>query len=499
MKFFLFLSLFFLSFSLVSQTAPDVEGDLIASGPLVFQGKVAGHFRLTDNKQPEDLIYVYTITLLGNDLQPLGNKVYKSDIKLSFEDISYNGKYLGVMLKADGVGHKRYVDVIDGQGERISRDTLNYHMLKQESRGLFLKPQKEGFIYGMAYVQDYYIQFDLGLITSDGTTEAWNTTYKEKKTSLMPRVIASDNDKMLLAVQRITKSGTKYYQDVYCVGTKTGELIYKSEQDEGTSSAITEVPITAAFIGDEAVTIHNVPLKFKSKDTGLTLFHYDKEGQIVIQRSFFDREFFNEALLENGLPPLEKDENAKRVDVKVNGEGTITISYEISSKRDKKGKKVQGLEYRDAYMVVITPGFRAGPLIKLEKQHFILRNEATAGLQGNEVYKLRRRMKKGQYEKLGLKDLVSLHNGPYGFALSVNGTDFISNFFMDRDFTSEKVVYNGVRVVTCYGGEFEQDYIPFTENPDFISISRAKEGYLKLTEYKYGEGAVKIWLERLNY
>jgi hypothetical protein len=169
------------------------------------------------------------------------------------------------------------------------------------------------------------------------------------------------------------------------------------------------------------------------------------------------------------------------------------------SGRDKQGKYFHGYEYRDAYVVAITPSFELGPMVKIETKHFILGPGDAERLTSGEIAKLQRRMRKGKYEKLALDELVSLHNGPYGYAFASHGSDFISNFFLDRVFRKEGVTYYGIRAITFIDGEFEQDYISLKNKPDFISLSRAREGYLKVTEYEYGKGVVDTRLERLSY
>lgn len=501
MKYSLSLLLFFLlSSSVFAQSAPEVEGDIIGSGPLVFDGKVAGHYRLTDNRQPDDENYVYTITLLGNDLQPLGNKVYKSNEPLEFEDIAYNGTYLGVLFKGEEAGGKRHVDVLDGTGERLQRGTLPN---TEYSRGLFLLPTERGFISCMIRLDGGQVVFDLSLMASDGESEGWLKTYtsKFKGGSIVPNLLAADANRMVLSVQRARAYQTEVFQDVYCIDVKTGMLIYKSLQDDPSNSYTVERMLAGALVGVETVTIQQVRKSAKSKTgPGFELLRYDEAGEVLESRIFYDDALFRSALANYKMPALGKDVRAKRVGLQLNPEGVVTVAYEVESRRGKDGKKVKGLEYRDAYVIAINPDFRPGPLVKLEKKHFTLSSKDISGLGGNEMSKFRSRMRKGKFDKLDLEELVALHNGPYGFALSVRGNDYISNFFLDRDFNEESgVVYHGVRVATYIDGEFELDYIPFKDKPDFISLNRAREGYLKVTEYKYGQGIVDTRLERLSY
>lgn len=500
MKHVFFLLILLFSLPVASQSAPGVGGDLIGSGTLVFAGKVAGYYRLTNNRQPDDENYTYTISLLGKDLQPLGNKVYKSNEPLEFEDIAYNGTYLGVLFVGKEEGGKRHIDVLNGAGERLQRGTL---LSGEYSRGFFLLPTKQGFISCMARLSGKAVVFDLSLMASDGASEGWLKTYSSKFPggSVIPRLLAVEGDQMVLSVMRQRANQTESFNDIYCVDTKTGELIYKNLQDDPSRSSLSEQVLSGALVGKELVTIQKLPTFLKSqRGAGFKLNRYDEAGELMNSRTYYNTALFKSALAKHKMPALGKDVSGLRVGIQTNPEGSITAVYEVVSKRGKDGKKLMGREYRDAYVVAINPDFEMGPLVRLEKKHFTLTSKDVNGLGEDEMYTYRRRLRNGDYDKLDMDELVTLHDGPYGLALAVSGTDYISNFFLDRDFSKEGgVIYHGVRVATYIDGEFELDYIPFKNKPDYISLDRAQEGYLKVTEYKYGEGIVDTRLERLSY
>lgn len=502
MKYFLFSSLLFLSFSLFSQSAPAVEGDLIRSGELVFKGEITGHYRITDNQRPGENIYIYTLALLGNDLQPLGSKVYKSEEALMFEAVAYNGAFLGVMFKGKEKGGSRFVDILDGTGQRISRVKLEVKEDARGSTGLFLVPTKEGFISCVAITnKQKMVGFDLSLLPSDGASEGWHFFSKEHTIngSNLPRLVAVNADRMVIAVKRTRGSQiVKYAQDIYCLDVKTGELIYKKEAEKSTNSSYTmKRVLSGALTGGKVLMAREITNFFKPKKNGFELQMLDEEGSLIISKIYSSNALFEKALTENKLPALNTDADAVQVALQISSEGVTTVAFEVSA--TKGIGSVGSCDYREGYVVAISPDFELGPMIKIEKKHFSLPLRAVDGLTSYEIEKFQKRLSKGQFDKLKLYELVVLHDGPYGYTSSINGADFISYCFMDRVFTSGLVINYGIRIATYIDGEFELDYIPLEDNPDFISISRAKEGYLKLTEYKYGEGAVKVWLERLNY
>ena len=497
------LSLFFLlaSLSAFCQSAPEVVGELIQSGPLVFQNKVVGHFQLTDNQQPGDKVYAYTITLLGNDLQPLGSKVYKSEEPLVFEDIAYNGSYLGVLFKGQEEGGKRHVDVLDRSGERVQRGTLRE---SEASRGVFLLPTAKGFLSCLVRVNAFQsVVFDLDLLASTPGAKGWKRTYEGRfnvRGGVIPRLVTANEDRILLETRSINGYQTKFFKDLYSIDIKTGELIYKDLQEKASKTGYGGGILGGVLNGLEAVTIKDLsPVSTSKKGKGFEIKHFDEKGELIRSKKFYDEAIMKKKLAENKLPSLIKGARLKRIGIQLNEEGAATIIYNLVSGRDKQGKYFHGYEYRDAFIVVITPDFELGPMMKIETKHFILGPGDTEPLTSGEMSKLQRRIRKGQYEKLDLDELVSLHNGPYGFAFASHGPDFISNFFLDRVFRKEGVAYFGIRAVTYIDGEFEEDYISFKSKPDFISLSRAREGYLKVTEYGYGKGVVDTRLERLSY
>ena len=226
---------------------------------------------------------------------------------------------------------------------------------------------------------------------------------------------------------------------------------------------------------------------------------FGADGKVVTDRIFVDETLVASARKDLGLAPFSKDNTAVRTGLLVSQEGLVQAVYEEKSGRDANGKRFTGHEYGDGYVVIVGDDDRRAATQRIEKDHFVLLGDDANGVMGSEVSKLRRRLRKGKFDKLRLEELVSLHDGPYGYAMGVAGADYLSSYFFDRDFTEDGVVYKGIRVATFLDGEFEMDYIPIKDAPDFIEVKRAREGYLRLTSYKYGEGMTASWLERLSY
>jgi len=487
---------FLLSLPVFSQSAPEIEGKLIRSGPLIFNDKVVGHYRLTDNRQTDDQNYVYTITLLGNDLQILGNKLYESDVPLAFGGIAYNGTYLGVAYRKTSK-NEWLIDVLDGSGARIHQEIFNRLYYSRKS---FLLPTDAGFVSCLSRNGKGGREvFDVSLVNLVEESSGWTKSFSGDKEGVVPHLVTFNSERVVVAVERYTRARMKCYQDVYCIDVKTGALIFNHKQDKPSNLAFYEDVITGALIDDGVILAYDAPESTKDKARlGFKLIRLDAEGELMKSEIHFDKDFFNKALIENKLPALEKYVSVKRTGIEMNPEGIVTVAFEVSSTRTKNGKWVNGKEYQDAYVLTMTPDFQIGPLVRLEKKHFSLtpQEEAYEGPQNL----MQKRMNKGEIDKVSLNYLLEIHNGPYGFALAVSGTDYISNYFLDRDFTKVNgVVYYGVTVATYIDGEFELDYIPFKNKPDYITLGRARDGYIKITEYKYGEGIVDVHLERLSY
>lgn len=483
---------------LASQSAPKVEGDLLQSGVLEYQNVLSGHYRLTDNSDDDN--FAYTLTLLGTDLQPLGSKVYKAATEMEFEAIAFNGRYLGLLVKEKLA---RYLEILDGNGEQVRREYLKKGY---GSRGFFLHPVADGFIASVGVVGNVYsqvsrISFTLNKVAAEEEEKDWEREFKgeKKNQSVIPRYLAGDEENLVLVVTRLRQfTDAQRFQDLYNVDPRTGENKYRFLQADKLPGKDIPNILQAELVAGQLIMVRHKP---ESRDlgVGLTWSRYDAAGKLQVEKDIASEESLRAMAEKAEIETLDEQTTVVPSLIELNPAGILTVGFETYDNRDASGKRISGRRYKDGYVLAFDEQFIPIAVTKVEKSYFTLSRSDVQGLSLYEKGSIKRKLRKGKAEKLSLKQLLSLHGGPYGFVLTDPGADYISHYFLDRTFSEEGVVYHGISVVTFIDGEFIQEHIPLEDDPGFVALGRAKEGYLKLTEYKMGEGIVDIRLERLSY
>lgn len=502
--------LLLLSASLASQTAPEIEGSNIADGPLLFEGKVTGHFVLTNNTSPErdDDTLTYNISLLNNDLQLLGKKEYKTNVALTFEQIAYNGKYLAVMIKVEDDSYDRYLEIFDGAGESIHK--INLRSIS-ESYGFILHPVADGFISGVVYSKlkraadrrlGPSIDFELTKTNIDDRSLDW--THKVSGTTrayaMLPTVMDRNKNGIAIRVDNRSLKQPRQEELHYFDLNDDSLWITIDNIDRKKNSANTE--IEALFIADKTmIAIQRRFKKHVAKYTGgVEVFVYDAAGKTVVSKLIDEQNFLRKAIsATKKVPQLSPSAKVTLVGSMADEAGNLTLAFETFDKKNASGERVSGNIYQDAYIVGLSKELEILDVARLEKSHFTLSLKSRSPLTPLEMGAMRRRLRNGKFSRLTQQQRVALNGGPYGFAFAEHGDDYITNYFFDRDFQADGVKYISIIAATFIDGEFEIERIPLENEPDFISLGRAKEGYLKVQDYKLGEGLRETRLERLGF
>lgn len=494
-----------------AQSITDYQGDLLRHGTLSFKDVVSGHYNLTDNSEGKN--YRYAISLFGNDLEYIGQKVYKSEEPLVFEHLSYNGEHLGVTFWPESNPSVYYVDILGKTGERLNRKEIDVPY--QKNLNLFLEPVPGGFISGVQSLVEknkkllpvYRVQ--LKRINADSTKAGWERTYdgsdKDGQGSMHLTNLWSNDSMMVFPLVGIIKPTRESYPTgkywLICLDVRSGNKRYSVAHNRYLT--LSDVPnyLTGALQSNgDLVVVHSKVTKYKDVHwETLGFSRYSATGELIKSHTIKGKEYFKEELGE-----LEgKKEVAvrfHRTNAKVSKTGIVTLAVEASNEEKVRYEVAPLVVFSNAYVLVYSPDFTLLEKTKVVKPLFGIARHKVRPFDGKVFYgRIRKKIKKGKAKKLKIEDLQILHDGPYAFMLADAGDDRLTTFFAERTFSNEGVEYHGIRAVTFIDGEFVSEMISLEGNPDLITLGRAKEGFVKILEYDYEQGLKDIRLERLSY
>ncbi|MEM9528172.1 MAG: hypothetical protein AAGA31_16285, partial [Bacteroidota bacterium] len=374
------------------------------------------------------------------------------------------------------------------------------------SQGFFLHPVADGFIASVGVVGNVYspvskISFHLNKVTAEDEEKDWGREIKgeKKNQSVIPRYLAGDEENLVLMVSRLRQlTDAQRFQDLYNIDPHTGENKYRFLQEDKLPGKDIPKILQAELVDGQLITVRHKP---ESRDlgVGLTWTRYDDKGKLQVEKDIASEDVLRQMASEAGIESLDEETTVVPSLIELNPAGILTVGFETYDNRDAAGKRISGRRFKDGYVVAFDEQFTPIAVTEVEKSSFVLSRSDVQDLSLYEKGSIKRKLRKGKAEKLSLKQQLALHGGPYGFTLIDAGVDYISHYFLDRTFSEEGVKYHGISVATFIDGEFILERIPLESAPDFVALARAKEGYLKLTEYKMGEGIVDIRLERLSY
>ncbi|MEL7160114.1 MAG: hypothetical protein AAFN92_05100, partial [Bacteroidota bacterium] len=386
---------------LTAQSAPEVEGDLLSSGTLEYRNVVSGNYRLTDNGEAKK--NTYTLTLMDNDLQPIGSKVYRNDKPLRFEDIAFNGSNLALLiLEGDEKDNRRFIDIVDGSGELVRREFL---IDGSGSTGHFLHPQADGFVscvsWGEAPKRPYpRRRFELRKTsTQEEAGDDWRSTFTSKKegNSLYPRFLTGNEENLALFVRRgkNLKSGPQY-QDVFTVDLTTGKTVYRQKETIKDDPNVAQRIVTGKFVGEELILVRFRSRRRKIDRAWLSLERLDATGKEVVKEKYaVDGELRK---LINGPETLAEDSLRGNVQLapsrmRLNEKGEFVIGFEAYK------LSYPQFEFRDAYLLAFGADFAPVAATKVPKTWFKLSPNHLEEINGYQTRVIRKKMLKGETER----------------------------------------------------------------------------------------------------
>ncbi len=478
----LLLSLFlFLPVLLFAQSGTDEDGLYFSSGPVYNGDRLTGYFTLQIGKVDEEILK-YTIKLLDLNADQIGKTVYQRKNSFALQRIVYNGTYLALQLKEGD--NPPYVDVLDGAGERIRRQTF------EQPHNLYLStlwPVADGFIYATSYEmapdkKQGQRKWTMGFLPNEEDVAGWEISSENpERTSHYLELLDATSDVLLFGTNNFNESKKKTVRRVGLMGIDvgTGATLFTNnlgDQIGGNvayeSASILEGGITAVqtsdLTNDKMFTIRN----FTPDGNQLSRHDFFLSGKVLDLKGAdkaLRREYKNSVWIENGhvFTP----------------DGQLQIGVETARQTGSD------ILFQGAFSVTLDSSGQRTQFLKVDRPAFTLPSKFL-GLPS--VLPVLSR--KGR----DMMSDIQFHNGPLSFAGQQVTEDLTIQYYFDREFTKEGVRYTSIHAIYYLDGELKEEVIPFESDADMVRIYPGKEGYFLVME-AYGDGSIKKRLERMDF
>ncbi|MCP9234343.1 DUF6770 family protein [Lewinella sp. JB7] len=499
--FFIFCSIFLSTSRLSAQRASfaEVESTYFnKSGVLETAGEIVGYYLLNYHKTGTDQGF-YTIQLMDQDLNKIGEQDLDDYGDITVIDVAYNGTNLGVLV----VNHdqeKKWLIVLDGDGQFVKKTALPYSMYDTREYEAFNNPIKvnlygirpliptpEGFLHVGLNAKKKFItsggHYLLTMVPNAAEERGWRSSSRDKKIHTEGAIYLGSNDEFLLMgiFSKSAFPAKKHDMKVVGFDLATGRRLFSYAPEKG-EPMIRFMGGKAA--GDDVVVygydVGKKPALFTESPENIHALRFSATGKLKKGQSISVADVMRSEFDVKKSGKVSEYGNLMLHDLAVTPEGGLILAGEFY--------RVMNIYVKTNAGVLIS----LYPDMSLEKVDIVEKGSSSGSAFGVSGFMLGvpKAALMGNYANArGIFDFNFLHD---------NRGTIIATYELGRG-EDKREASHGVQVCVYLDGDIMQERIDFATTTDKAIVLPAKEGYLAIIEYDGDSQALDVHMERLTF